>query len=382
MPNQTSNPLNLQTSKSIVIACGGTGGHIHPALAVADTLRADGHTLALILSGTRTAEKPTEASWQGPLLKSGARPIKDPRNLLAILRCLRFLKRQRPDVLFATGGYTSFAPVIAARLLGIPVILHEANSLAGKAVRFLARHCTISAVATSFEDTAAQLPGVHTVFTGLPLRTAVLERLTRAKTNQPVSNHEPSTAISQSANQPKGFTVLVTGGSQGAHGMNLLVTPVLASLAQSDPRVHIIHQCGAADVEAMRELYAATPDQVEVLPFITDMGAAYAQADLVIARAGAATCFELARCTLPTLFIPLPTAADDHQRKNAEALVKSGGALCFDQRTTSHQQLAEALRALYNDPELLASMRERLSQLPAPDAARAVADLILYCATR
>ncbi len=348
--------------KRIVLACGGTGGHIHPALAVGELLRKEGHELSLILSGTRAAEAHAAETWQGPLLKSGARPIKDPRNLLAILRCRRFLKQQKPDVLLATGGYTSFAPVIAARWLGIPVVLHEANSLAGKAVKFLARYCHIDTVALSFEATAKQLPGVHTVFTGLPLRASVLETLERAKAVQRTSD---------------AFHILVTGGSQGAHGMNLLIAPVLASLAASDKQVHILHQCGSADVEAMREIYHRTPDQVEVVPFIKDMGTAYGQADLILARAGAATCFEIARCAVPTIFIPLPTAMDDHQKKNAEALVNAGGALCFDQLTTTPAQLADAIRSLYSDPDLRQSMRNVFATLPQQDATRLLAEVLV-----
>ncbi len=351
--------------KTIAIACGGTGGHIHPALAVADLLRAGGHALSLILSGTRAAERPAERGWQGPLLKSGARPIRDPRNLLAFFRCRAFLRRQRPDVLFATGGYTCVPPVLAARSLGIPVVLHEANSLAGQAVRFLSRHLAVAAVATSFAETAAQLPWVRVVHTGLPLRQGVLSALERARR----------------ARRAEGaFSVFVTGGSQGAHGMNLLVAPVLASLAVGDPHVRILHQCGEADVAALREVYAKTPGQVEVVPFVEDMGTAYGQADLVIARAGAATCFELARCAVPSILIPLPLAKDDHQRRNAEALVKCGGALCLDQRATTPHQLAEAIRQIYSDPLLRTIMREALADLPRPDAARAVATLVLEAA--
>ncbi len=335
-------------------------------MAVADFLTEDGHEVSLILSGTRKAEEPVAQSWKGPLLKSGARPIKDPRNLLAILRCRKFLKEQGASILLATGGYTSFAPVIAARWLGIPVILHEANSLAGRAVKFLAKHCKIEAVATSFKETAMQLPGVKTVYTGLPLRRSVLEALERA---QEVAREEGH------------FSVLVTGGSQGAHGMNLLVAPILASLAKSDAKVRITHQCGAADIELMRATYAEVAEQVQVVPFIEDMGAAYGQADLVIARAGAATCFELARCAVPTIFIPLPTAADDHQTKNAEALVRCGGALCFDQLKTAPVQFADAVRQLYTDAELRQSMRDALKRLPAPDATRQVVELLLASIT-
>lgn len=346
--------------KSIVIACGGTGGHIHPALAIAEALKRDGHKLSLILSGTRTAEKPTAESWEGPLLLSGARPIKDPRNLAAILNCYRFLKKQKPDLLFTTGGYTCFPPVVAARWLKIPVVMHEANALPGKAVRWLSKKLHIAAVATSFEETNPLLPGVTTRFTGLPLRTSIVSMLEQVK--------------AQSTSD--GFSILVTGGSQGARGMNVLVGPVLASLAQSDPKVKITHQCGSYDLEWAKKTYEKTPEQVEVVPFISEMAKAYSQADLVIARAGAATCFEIAHCAIPTIFIPLPTAADDHQRKNAEALVSCGGALCVDQLTTTPDQFADIIRQLYTDPALRESMHAALKRRPKADATRAVCELI------
>ena len=349
--------------KRIAVACGGTGGHIHPALATAERLRAQGHDLALILSGTRPAERRAAETWQGPLLRSGARPITDPRNLPAILRCRAFLRRFRPHALLATGGYTSFAPVVAARTLGIPVILHEANALPGRAVRFLSKHLRVAAVATTFKETAAALPWADCVRTGLPLRQSVLDALARAEKTRETAPRA-------------GFHVLVTGGSQGAHGLNLLVAPLLASLALSDKAVTLTHQCGPADVEAMRAAYAQTPKQAEVVPFIDDMGQAYARADLVIARAGAATCCELARAAIPAIFIPLPTAADDHQRLNAQALVACGGALCVDQGAPP-AQLAEAIRQLYSDPLLRTIMRQALQDLPRPDAAQTLADLIL-----
>jgi UDP-N-acetylglucosamine--N-acetylmuramyl-(pentapeptide) pyrophosphoryl-undecaprenol N-acetylglucosamine transferase len=355
--------------RSITIACGGTGGHIHPAMAVADVLLAEGHKVSLILSGTRDAETKTAEAWQGPLLKSGALPLRktlNPRgplaNLRAIIRCVRFLLQECPDVLFATGGYTSFPPVIAARLLRIPVVFHEANSLVGAAIRFCTKCLKIDAVATSFVDTAAQLPKVPTVFTGLPLRQHVLDTLAKART------------VEKSGET---FTILVTGGSQGAQGMNRLITPILASLAKSDPKVKIVHQCGANNIDELRPLYEGLEAQVTLTPFIDDMGTAYGTADIIIARAGAATCFEIARCGVPTIFIPLPTAADDHQRKNAEAIMQCGGAICLNQLTTTPEMFANTLRVLYSDKTVRDSMRSAFAELPQNDAARAVTDLIL-----
>lgn len=358
----------MRMKSEIVIACGGTGGHINPALAVAEVLKNKGYSPAMIVSGTRSAEASVIQSWEGPLLKSGARPIKDPRNLFAILRCLRFLRKVRPRVLFATGGYTSFAPVVAARLLRIPVVLHEANSLVGKAVRFLTKHFKIETVALSFEGSETQLPKAHTVYTGLPLRQSVLDALARARQQKKASE--------------QALRIFVTGGSQGARGMNLLIAPVLASLAASDSNVSILHQCGPNDLEAMEATYAKVKNQVRVQAFVQDMGTAYGEADLVIARAGAATCFEVVACATPTIFIPLPTAMDDHQRKNAESIVQRGGALCVNQLTATSQSFADVLRPIYQDRSLLTSMQAALSQMTLPDAATDVAQILLEVVQR
>lgn len=348
--------------KRIAIACGGTGGHINPALAVAEELRDRGAELSLIVSGIREADRRAAAAWEGPVLRSGAKPMRHLfANLLAIARCHRFLRRQRSEVLFATGGYTSFPPVVAARMLGIPVVLHEANSLVGQAVRFLAKRFSIETVALSYPGSEAQLSGVKTAFTGLPLRRSILADLEKAA----------------GVGHPKDrFTLFVTGGSQGAHGMNMLLAPVLLSFAKTCPDVRIIHQCGTADEAALRELYALVAEQVDLRPFVESMGTCYGQADLVIARAGAATCAEIARCGVPTIFIPLPTATDDHQTRNAEALVRCGGALCFAQLRTRPEQIAEAIAQFYADGAIRASMRAAFETLETPDAAAAVADLL------
>lgn len=353
----------------IVLACGGTGGHIHPALAVAEVLQQKGYQLALIVSGTRSAETGVIQSWQGPLLTSGARPMKYLlHNARAFFRCRRFLKQIRPRVLFATGGYTSFAPVLAARSLGIPVVFHEANSLVGEAVRVLSKWLSIDTVALTFDASKSQLPAkVKTVTTGLPLRRSVLDALARAR---------------QAKQSSEALRIFVTGGSQGAHGMNMLVAPVLASLAASDPRVTILHQCGANDVAIMEEMYGQVKDQVRVLAFVQDMGSAYGEADLVIARAGAATCFEIVACATPAIFIPLPTAKDDHQRKNAESIAQQGGAIVVDQTTTTQARFAELLRPIYQDRSLLKAMQQALEKMVLPNAAEDVAQVLLHYVER
>ncbi len=348
--------------KKIVLACGGTGGHIHPALAVGEALRGKGVMLSLIVSGVREADRRALAQWQGTALASGAKPMRHLfANAMAVLKCLRFLKQEKPSLLFATGGYTSFPPVVAARMLGIPVVLHEANSFVGKAVRFLAKYFNLACVALTYEGSEKQLPDVKTVVTGLPLRQSVLEELSRAKTAQ----------------RGEGFHLFVTGGSQGAHGMNMLLAPILCEFARVCTEVTIVHQCGAADVEAMKAIYAPVAERVEVCAFVTSMGEAYGKADLVIARAGAATCAEIAACGVPTIFIPLPTATDDHQRYNAQALVACGGALVFDQLKVRPNDIAEAIATFYKDVSIREAMRKAYAALPSNNAAEQVAELLL-----
>jgi len=348
----------------IIVACGGTGGHVFPGLATAQVLRSQGHAVTVWFSG-RAIENSTHHAWDGPIFKTGARPLA-PRTILALpgalLRCWRELRRTRPNVLLAMGSYASLPPALAASLRRVPIVLHEANAVPGQAVDFLSRFAAITAV--SFESTRTDLPERKTVCTGLPIRAGLTGQ-------PPLPGYEP---------RPNTFTVLITGGSQGAHWVNEISCSALSRLARELPGLRVIHQSGTVDAAWLRGLYATAKVQADVQPFIRDMGRAYASADLVICRAGASTCFELCACGTPAFLIPLPTAVRDHQRLNAAAMVADGGALMGLQHSLTVDLLTDTLRTLAANPTRRAAMRRALLALAQPDAARRLAETVCSAA--
>ena len=279
-------------AKKFIVACGGTGGHSFPGLAVAQELRVRGHEVTVWASG-RAIESSVMKSWDGPLFSTGARPLTARNvfaNIFSLLRCWREMRRFAPDVLLAMGSYASFEPVVAASLRHVPVVLHEANTVPGRAVEWLARHA--KTVAVSFALTSDYLKGRKVELTGLPVRAEIA--------GQPRLDEVP----------PDAFCVFVTGGSQGAHRVNELaaqaLTLVQAGLAKrgTGKKLFVIHQTGAADEEMVRQRYEAAGLSARVCAFEREMGRAFASADLVVARAGASTCFELALVGKPAFFIP------------------------------------------------------------------------------
>jgi len=350
----------------VVVACGGTGGHAFPGLAVAEELRRRGHEVTVWDSG-RDIESSVMKSWDGPTFSTGARTLAL-RNALAVFRsfrrCRRELKRTQPDVLLAMGSYSSLPPVVAARICGIRICLHEANTVPGKAVEFLSR--LADTVAISFAITANYLPRVHTVLTGLPVRSEIAHG--RRFDFIP----------------PNAFVVFVTGGSQGAHAVNELMTKALVMVKkelENRPEpvkrpLYVIHQTGLADEGEVMAAYAGVSQPARVHAFEREMANAFASADLVVARAGASTCFELAACGKPALMIPLPSAMRNHQHFNADAFAASGAADEGVQAKLSPQTICRYILEKYDRPEHLAKMSERMLVLATPDAAARVADIV------
>ena len=351
----------------LVVACGGTGGHAFPGLAVAEELVRRGHEVTVWDSG-RDIESSVMQRWKGPVFSTGARPLTlrgAPANLQSILRCRREMRRYAPDALLAMGSYSSLPPVLAARSCGIKVYLHEANAVPGKAVDFLSRFA--EAVAVSFADSARYLTGVRTVCTGLPVRADI-------------------SSGRRFAFVPKdSFVVFVTGGSQGAHAVNELASGALVMLkraldarpAESGSRpLYVIHQTGLKDEGPVMAAYAAAGLPSRVHAFESEMADAFATADIVIARAGASTCFELAACGKPAFLIPLPTALRDHQRANADVFAAKGAAGVGIQSKLTSQAIFRYLLSRHDSPEILVDAAEKMRSCAAPGAAAAVADLV------
>lgn len=354
----------------VLIAGGGTGGHLFPGLAVADELRGRGASVSF--AGTAKGLEARLVPQQGyPLslidvagLKGrGLRGLRDalrwPRTAL---QALQLLRRQRPDVVVGVGGYASGPVVLLASLLRIPTAVLEQNSVPGVTNRLLGR--VADAVFTAFPEAEAFFPKRRVHRLGNPIRRALRRR--------------DVSGAAQASSPPR---VLVLGGSQGAHAVNELVVAAVAELQRAGgPLPRLRHQTGKADEAQVRARYEALglpPGQVEVSAFIDDMAAAYGAAELVVGRAGATTLAELTAVGLPSLLIPFPQATDDHQTKNARFLEAQGAARVLVQAETSPAQLAAALAELCGDGATLGRMAEASARLGRPEAAAAVAQALL-----
>lgn len=350
----------------IIVACGGTGGHAFPGLAVAEVLKARGHDVTVWESG-RDVESSVMRSWEGKGFSTLARQLsfKNAFGILrSIIRCKKEMRRVRPDALLAMGSYSSLPPVLAARAYGVPVVLHEANTVPGRAVDFLSKYA--KTVAISFPSTAKHLPRANTVLTGLPVRDSI-------------SKGRRFDFI-----PPDSFTVFVTGGSQGAHMVNCLASEALVLVKEeldkrgdgAGKRLYVIHQTGMKDEGTVMATYAQASIPARVHSFEKEMANAFASADFVIARAGASTCFELAACGKPALLIPLPSALRNHQHWNADAFASAGAADEGIQDRLNPRQLARYLIEKFDNPSHLGRMASHMRRLATPDAAEKVATLV------
>lgn len=318
-----------------LVMAGGTGGHIFPGLAVAEALRAKGwrvHWLGAPGSMEEKLVKPRgfafEAVVFGGVRGKGIKTLlKLPLRLLsALAQSRRVVGRVQPDVVLGLGGYITFPGGVMSVLSGKPLVLHEQNSIAGMANKVLAR--LAKRVFTAYPDA---LPDGEWV--GNPLRAEFMQQLPPAQ---------------RFAGRTGPLRVLVVGGSLGAKALNDTVPQALALLPESE-RPIVTHQSGEKQMEALRHAYDAAGVQAELTPFIQDTAAAFAQADVVIARAGASTVTELAAVGAAAIFVPFPYAVDDHQTHNAQFLVDAGGAWLVQQSTLTPQSLAQMLQGLSRD---------------------------------
>jgi UDP-N-acetylglucosamine--N-acetylmuramyl-(pentapeptide) pyrophosphoryl-undecaprenol N-acetylglucosamine transferase len=346
----------------ILIAGGGTGGHVFPALAVARELTAAGARVEFVgTSRGFEARLVPGAGYRLHTLPVRGLVGKSPRELvrgLALLpvgfaRALRLLGRIRPDAALGVGGYASFPALVAAWLRRVPFALHEQNAVPGLANRLLARLARV--VAVSFQSSAGPLGG-KVVVTGNPVREGFFAA-------PPVAPHDPA-------------RLLVFGGSQGSRVLNRAMADALPHLAGS--RLRIVHQTGERDLDWVREAYARSPfPEARVLPFLDDMAEALAAADLALARAGATTAAELAAAGRGAVLVPFARAAGGHQETNARALAGIGAAEIILEGEIRGDLLAARLRALLASPGRLVEMGARARSLARPAAARDLARIVL-----
>lgn len=346
----------------LVVACGGTGGHSFPGLAVASELASRGHDVSVWMSG-RDVESSVLKGWTGQVFATGAKQLSAKNifgNIHAFMRCQSELKRMKPDAMLAMGSYSSLPPVVAAARRRIPVVLHEANTVPGRAIDFLSNFA--KAIAISFDKTAEYFHGKDVVLTGLPVR-------------QDIAGRPPFDGVPDGA-----FRVFITGGSQGAHRVNELASKAVVmlnrDLASLGRKLYVIHQTGVKDEAMVAQTYASAGVEARVNAFEHEMGRAFATADVVISRAGASTCFELALTGKPAFLIPLPTAMRDHQHYNAAVFAARQAAAEGRQNELSPRSLANWLLHKAENRYSIAEMSRKMSSLACPDAAVRVADLV------
>ena len=356
----------MSRSRTLMIMAGGTGGHIFPALSVADHARALGWNVIWLGSraGMEARLVPAKGypmAWIRFSAVRGSGMLRTamlPLNLLvAFWQSARAIFAHRPDVVLGMGGYVAFPGGMMASLLNRPLVIHEQNSVAGLANRVLAR--VADRVLAGFPEAFGKRQ--KTEWTGNPVRADIA-------------------AIASPAVRYAGRTgplrLLVLGGSQGAKALNDTVPQALAKLAPGE--VEVIHQAGAAHLEAVRATYASVGVAATVIPFIDDMAATYAAVDLMICRAGASTIAELAAAGVPAILVPFPYAVDDHQTQNARFLSERGGAVLLPQSDVTPERLAELLSSFTREKLLAMAIAAR--EVGKPEATREVAEACMRLA--
>ncbi|PYX94841.1 MAG: undecaprenyldiphospho-muramoylpentapeptide beta-N-acetylglucosaminyltransferase [Acidobacteria bacterium] len=345
-----------------ILAGGGTGGHVIPALAIAQELQKTYAAEVLFVGTPRGIENRLvpAAGYQLRLIQVGAlknvslatrakTALDLPR---AIWTSWRLLAEYRPGVVIGVGGYASGPMMLAAALSGVPTLVFEPNVVPGFANRLVAP--MVSAAAVHFQETCRFFRRCH--LTGVPVRHAFFEaRADQAPHARP--------------------TLLVFGGSQGAHAINQAMIDSLTRFREKIPHLHIIHQTGERDYNDAQAAYARAQSSAEVYRFIDDMPAMFARADLLVCRSGASTVAEITAAAKPAVFVPFPRAADDHQKVNAKALERAGAAVVLEEANLTSERLVETASALMQDRARLDKMGVAARKLSHPNAAQEIAQM-------
>lgn len=342
-----------------ILAGGGTGGHIIPAIAIAQQLKKDFATDVVFVGTPRGIENRLvpAAGFELRLVEVGALKNVSLATRLetfldlprAVWHSRQILSEFRPDVVIGVGGYASGPVMLAAVLRRIPTVAFEPNFVPGFANRVIAPF--VKAAAVHFPETSRYFR--HSEVTGVPVRAAFFDSF------EPGANFPP--------------TLLVFGGSQGAHAINQVVMESAAELQSRVPGLLVVHQTGDRDYHDAQAAYAKLGGAVEAYRFIDDMPAVFARAGLLICRSGASTVAEVTAAGKPAIFVPFPAAADDHQKRNAEALAKAGAAVMLEQSQLTRHNLVETVTALLGDAGRLEKMSTAARKMSHPDAAARIA---------
>ena len=351
----------------IAIACGGTGGHLFPGIAIAGRLKQLGCDVALLISPKDIDQQAVKSARDVEIFTLPAVGLQN-RNYFSFAKSFwnsfraaqKIFYGRRPAAVLAMGGFTSAPPVLAARKFGAVTFLHESNTVPGKANRFLARF--VDEAFVGFPETVSRLRAKKISVTGTPVRPQF----------QPRDAAACRAALGLEENLP---TILVVGGSQGASGLNGMLLSALPLLAQK--KWQWLHLTGANDFEKVKSTYAAQNLRAVVHPFFAEMELALGAATACVSRAGASSLAEIAAMRLPSALVPLPTAADNHQLSNAQAFEKPGAAKLLEQKNSSLEKIAATLAELVENETARSKMQAALAQWHAPKSADQIAETIL-----
>jgi UDP-N-acetylglucosamine--N-acetylmuramyl-(pentapeptide) pyrophosphoryl-undecaprenol N-acetylglucosamine transferase len=348
---------------TFLMAGGGTGGHVIPAIAVARELRARGHEVRFV--GTERGAEARLVPQAGFPLEfiriGGVMGVSLARKLASAMALVSStlsqwsdLGRRRPNAIFSMGGYVAGPPVLAALIRRIPIVVMEPNAIPGLTNRWIG--CWVAAALVNFPVTRDYFRTRRTEVIGMPVREEFFE-LPRRESASP-------------------FTILITGGSQGSRTLNMAARSAWPKLAELGQSIYVIHQTGSLQIDQLRPEFERSGVNGEISAFIADMPAAFARADLIICRSGAGAVSEVAAAGKPSVLIPFPFAADDHQTHNAERLREAGAAILHRDSEWSGDRFVSVVRDLLRQPEKLRQMSEAARSLARPGAAQRAADIL------
>jgi UDP-N-acetylglucosamine--N-acetylmuramyl-(pentapeptide) pyrophosphoryl-undecaprenol N-acetylglucosamine transferase len=356
-------------SPFVAIACGGTGGHLFPGLAVAGQLKKCGCDVALLISPKDVDQQAVKSATGMEIFTLPAVALQN-RNYFSFTHSFwqswratkKIFQPRPPRAVLAMGGFTSAPPILAGNAFGAKTFLHESNTIPGRANRFLSRF--VDEAFVGFPEAGARLKARNVTTTGTPVRVQFCQSAIR--------NPQSAIALGLDPNRP---TILIMGGSQGASGLNEMVLSALPLLAAKNWQW--LHLTGANDFEKVKNAYAAQNLKAVVKPFLAEMDFALGAATISVSRSGASSLAEIAAMRLPSLLVPYPAAADNHQFFNAGSFAQTGAAKLLEQKNSTPEQVAAILTGLVEDESARAQMQSALAQWHAPAAAEQIAGIIL-----